>query len=315
MKNRQLDILRKHLSEIHEKISKIKEAINSVDTALDSTHISNLLKVPSTVDEYRQLPKKIIVSLPNFSPKKLLADQLCSLTPMSLKSDERGYCMNKTQKSAIAGSFQVKHLLDKPETVITLNTGYEYLINVACLGDGEIWTSGEEPTMKLFNINQGSLLKSITIKTGNIPDDIAMGNCGEVIYTNHNDRSVKMVKNETTKEMIRLQHWRPRSVCSTSCGDIMVVMDTDDWKQSKVVRYSGSKEKGTIQFDDKGNPHYSSGFCYRCITENRNLDICVTDSKSRAVVVVSKSGKLRFRYTGHTRAPKIIPFNHHRQSG
>jgi hypothetical protein len=35
------------------------------------------------------------------------------------------------------------------------------------------------------------------------------------------------------------------------------------------------------------------------ISENRNMDICVSDCQARSVVVVNALGKIWFRYTGH----------------
>ncbi|XP_062572382.1 uncharacterized protein LOC134234348 [Saccostrea cucullata] len=314
MKNTQLQTLQKHLDEINKTMSDIKDENDSIEKTIDTNDLLNLFSITCNVDKYRNLPQKIVLSLPKFTSGKIqeISKLFGTLSPSSLSSDKHGYSMKTTQISPEAGSSPpVKQLLDEPETVTTMYTGYDrYLYNVACLSEEEIWTSGEDKAMKLYSINQKSLLKSITTKSGNISWDIAVTKSGDLVYTDNRDRTVNIVKNEKIEEVIRLQNWRPRGVCSTSSGDLLVIMYSDDDKQTKVVRYSGSTEKQTIQFDDKSKhkPLYSSSPTYKYITENRNLDICVSDWDAKAVVVVNQAGKLRFRYTGHTPAPKNKPF-------
>ena len=80
--------------------------------------------------------------------------------------------------------------------------------------------------------------------------------------------------------------------------------DDTDWRKTKVMRYTGLTEKQSIQWDYYGEPLYSSGFFYKYLSENRNLDICVADRGARAIVVVNAAGKLRFRYTCPPSTPR-----------
>jgi streptogramin lyase len=156
--------------------------------------------------------------------------------------------------------------------------------------------------MKLLNL-QGKLQTSIQIKSGRMPGDIAVTRDGDLVYTDTKQNTINLLKNNQTRTVITLQGWYPGNVCCTTSGDLLVSMYSDDYRQhSKIVRYSGSTEKQSIQFDDLGRPLYSSaGYIdhTKNISENRNLDICVADNRANAVVVVNASGKLRFRYTGH----------------
>ena len=115
------------------------------------------------------------------------------------------------------------------------------------------------------------------------------------MYSDWKTSTVYKVENDQAEEIIRLQGWTPTNLCVTSSGDILASMYSDDRTQSKVIRYSGSTVKQTLHLDDEGHPLYSGNSYHKCITENRNLDICVADNKAGAVVVVNKAGKLRFR--------------------
>eukprot|EP00105_Crassostrea_gigas_P041820 XP_019925968.1 PREDICTED: uncharacterized protein LOC105335752 isoform X2 [Crassostrea gigas] len=194
-----------------------------------------------------------------------------------------------------------------PELVTTIQTGHEHLRSVTCLNEDKIWTSGWTNDIKCFN-SKSSLLQTIHTKSGYCPYDIAVDSDGYLLYSDWSTRSVYKVKNGQTEELIRLQGWTPNQLCVISTGDLLATMFSVDFTQSKVVRYSGSSEKQTIQFDDDGKPLYSGNHNTKYITENRNHDVCVADYKAGAVVVVNQDGKLRWRYTGHPSVTKNKPF-------
>ncbi|XP_022336043.1 uncharacterized protein LOC111132516 [Crassostrea virginica] len=165
---------------------------------------------------------------------------------------------------------------------------------LACLNDEQFWTCGDDDIIRLYNL-QGELVMSVESKSGNTPEDMAVTQSGELLYADPDDKS-------------RSGHLSP--CCCTASEDILVLMlksddyDSDDdefvlWTHTKVVRYSGSTEKQSIQWDDEGHPlYFGSSYFPKYLCENRNLDICVSDCDIDELVVVNESGKLRFRYTG-----------------
>ncbi|XP_062606440.1 uncharacterized protein LOC134268266 [Saccostrea cucullata] len=298
MKTKHLATLHEHEKEVKKIISEVKQSIVDLKKILDSNDVSLTSAYKFRNADFRCLPPDLKVTLPSFSPHQINTEQLKqmfgSLSALTITTEE---C-----------SYTIKPLLNEPELITIISTGYVLLTSVTCLSDEEIWTRSKNKIMKLYNL-KGKQLKSIKTKSGNIPRDIAVTRSGDLVYTDCDARTVNIVKiNKQIQEVIRLQGWKPYFVCGTSSGDLLVTMVSDNKKQSKVVRYSGSTEKQTIQYDSEGKPLYLSGDL-KYISENRNLDICVVDAS--AVVVVNQAGKLRFQYTGYPSTTKGLfnPFD------
>ncbi|XP_011421416.3 tripartite motif-containing protein 2-like isoform X1 [Magallana gigas] len=295
MKVKHKDILQKHLDEIKQIQSLIKQTLLALEELQKSTDVSPTIEYSSKIREFSKLPPKVQVSLPTFIPNPTNSDKLYTLfgkiIPLSTATEETVLSLNQLNTS-------VRELLDVPKMVATIETGHASLRNITCDNEVRIWTSGETNEIKCFN-SKGSLLQTVYTKSGKLPLGITVYSDSNLIVSEGRIKSVYRVNNGKTDELIRLQGWTPFNLCVTSTGDLLVTMFSDDKSQSKVVRYSGSTEKQTIQFDDEGKPLYSGNGYTKYITENRNHDICVADSVAGAVVVVNQDGKLRWRYTAH----------------
>eukprot|EP00105_Crassostrea_gigas_P036529 XP_019920677.1 PREDICTED: uncharacterized protein LOC105323222 [Crassostrea gigas] len=298
-------ILKKHLNEIKQMQSLIEETLIVLGELEKSTEMITAIEYISKIKTFSKLPPRVNVLLPTFIPKPIDHEHLYNffgqIIPLCNAMQEHVLSINQPKTS-------VRELLEKAEPVATIQTGYYILYSVTCLNEEIFWTcGGVSSDIKCFDV-KGNLLRTIKTKSEVNLNDIAVDGDGDLLYSDWGTKTVNKVKNEQTEELIRLQVWRPFNLCVTCTGDLLVTMCSDDETQSKVVRYSGSTEKQTIQFDDEGKPLYSGNSLMKYITENRNNDICVADYNAGAVVVVDESGKLRWRYTGHRSTTKNKPF-------
>ncbi|XP_052691278.1 uncharacterized protein LOC128169154 [Crassostrea angulata] len=299
MDSEQLAILNKQEEEIPGIISKIKHSIAELKKLLNSNNFSLISAYKSNIGGSRRLLPTPTYSLPTFTPpminKEKLYQQFGSLSALSIKQKKHDYSVKSPGTDS---SSHDRPLVYVPCITTDINTGYA-LRSVSCLSCEQLWTCGLDNIIGLYNL-RGELLKSVRTTSGNAPEDITVTRNRELVYTDSKDRSVNIVNNTQIQTIIKLQGWIPRGVCTSSSGDLLVLVESDDYKhaqKTKVVRYSGSEEKQSIQFNDKGKPLYSAGGT-KYISENWNLDICVSDYDARAVVVVNQAGELRFIYDG-----------------
>ncbi|XP_078328675.1 uncharacterized protein LOC144623793 [Crassostrea virginica] len=320
MNDQHLAAIEKQEDETNKALHDIKQVIQDLKSLLDTSDVGLVSKYRSRIKDFRKLPVKLKISLPNFLPQEINREELLkhigSLSPLSIKTEVQDYTVPFPRAES---SPPARPLLDVPRLITEIpTTGYDGLYNVSCLSEEEIWTSGNNNIMEVYNL-KGEVLESVRTKSGYGPQDIAVIQSGGLVYADYHDSSIYLVsgtqiqtglkllgKKSKTKTLITLRGWRPHGLCSTASGNLLVIINSDDKIQTKVVRYSGSTEKQTIQWDDQGKPLYSSSglLNYKYLSENRNLDICVSDYRARALVVVSAAGKLRFRYTGPPSTPR-----------
>lgn len=127
--------------------------------------------------------------------------------------------------------------------------------------------------IRLYNLH-GDLLKSIHTKSRKLPQDITVTISDDLIYTDYSGKTVNKVQSTQIEFLIRLRGWRPSGVCSTSSGELMVIMDSDGDEQTKVMRYSSSVDitnPSTSTFKNARYPSIPSGL----FTLNSILDRCL----------------------------------------
>eukprot|EP00105_Crassostrea_gigas_P017797 XP_011435714.1 PREDICTED: uncharacterized protein LOC105334086 [Crassostrea gigas] len=299
------DILKKHLKQITQIESSIKENLRTLkDLHRESNVVSTIMEYKLKNKELSKLPPQVQVSLPTFCPKPIdrgkVYELIGSIKPLTATTDEHGYTLKRQRRP-------YRELLHSPEVIKTFNTGYTYLRSVSFHSDQEIWAYAEVSEIKCFNV-KGKFINAIKTKSGENPNDVAVTSDGCLLFCDWELKTVNKVVKEQIKEIITLQGWIPGNLCVTSSDDLLVVMCDEAKTEYKVVRYAGSVETQTIQYEKGGKPLYSSDYKSKSITENKNLDICVADRAAGAVVVVNQVGKLRFRYTGHSFKSKVNPF-------
>ena len=114
-----------------------------------------------------------------------------------------------------------------------------------------------------------------------MPKDIAVTQTGYLVYVYYDERSINLVSDTQIQRLVRLRWWTPRYLCNTSSDGLLVILNREDYKQTKVVRYSRSTEQQTIQKDDQGKPLYKSVPSSKYLSENRKLEICLADYAAR----------------------------------
>lgn len=300
IKVKHLDVLKKHLNEIKDIELLIQENILDLKMLEKSKNVSSIIEYRSTYKKFTKVPPKIHVTMPEMYPKSIQIDQIRYIKSFDTLTDIYGYTIKRADVSQ-------KEFFESPVVIKFFNTECKYIRGVSVFRDDQIWTCAAVGEMKCFD-SDGKCINTIATISKRLASDIAVSRDGQLEFSDWKLKTAIKMCNGKIEGIIFLKGWTPINLCFTTSGDLLVVFYNDEETLSKVVQYSRTSEKKTIQFDDDGKPLYSGNNKTKYITENKNLDICVADSGAGAVVVVNLNGKFRFRYTGHSSETRKNPF-------
>nr|XP_022307787.1 tripartite motif-containing protein 2-like [Crassostrea virginica] len=175
-------------------------------------------------------------------------------------------------------------------------------------GGTEAWIFGNNKTITRIDVH-GAVRDTVPTTCLTWPDDISVTRGGELIYSDGNSRTVNIVRDGKSETLIIApQGWTPWRLCCTGFGDILVHVYKGIGPQSKhkIIHYQGQNIKQEINNDGKGNSIFKDGQTSLFMSENINGDVCVSDCNADTVVVVDKTGRVRFRYDGTPARNKLL---------
>lgn len=87
----------------------------------------------------------------------------------------------------------------------------EYVVCLVLYNDEDVWTCSSDSILRLYNL-KGELVREIHTKSGNKPYDIAVTKNGDLVYTDNEEETVNILRNNKTQTQIRLRGNRSVSV-------------------------------------------------------------------------------------------------------
>ncbi|XP_061176127.1 uncharacterized protein LOC133185084 [Saccostrea echinata] len=289
-----LSILGKQISDMKSILSEIQKITKENQNLLKTKTIKNVLKHESENERFPEVQKLIELSPPSFVSQRIPQEALSQLfgtLTCSVRRETRHYLIPSATNLR-----SKREGLRIPEIIRTWRTGLKVSPKISCCLESDDCYVRSSSTIKQFSATGNELNVTKLKSESHFLIDITVSKNNTLFYSDNRDRSVNFVKNNTIKTLITLDGWKPLAICSSSTGDILVSMQTDDEKQSKVVRYSGTTVSQEIQYKDISTPLYSNPLF---ICENTNFDICISDWDKNSVEVVDSDGEFIFSYEGN----------------
>ncbi|XP_061183324.1 uncharacterized protein LOC133191593 [Saccostrea echinata] len=273
--------------------SSMSQTVQEKKEILKSYNVSDVTNYKSRLDEYKTIPQIPDLPFPSLQTNTVQGREI------SIELGEYKTTLTQTSLSSLTDEISfstVKELLEEARVIANIQTNVKNLFKVACVGSNKAWVSGKDKMLTCIDLH-GAVQDTVTSTREFFPNDITVNTHGDVMYSDGHNTTVNIVRGGKTETLITTpMGWHPTGLCFNRSGEILVGMCTTDYNQFKIVRYQGQRVIQVINKDEHGDQIYQGGKYVIYVVENNNGDIVASDLNARALVVVDRTGKFRFRY-------------------
>ncbi|XP_022311815.1 uncharacterized protein LOC111117042 [Crassostrea virginica] len=292
-----LNALQGYHNKIRNLISEINKTVKLNEILINSNNLFEVNKYQSKLNEYQDFPEHVDLKFP------FLDSSIDKGNELGIEIG--GYRITLKQMSQSSPSTvvyrlttRIGKLMDKVKVIATIPTTYNPLYGVSCVGEADAWIYGNNKTITGIDIHGAVKDKQSCLGW---PGGISVTRERELIFSNYSNRTVNTVRDGKSETLITTpEGLRPLTLSCTRSGDILVHVckGSGPQRKNKIIRYKGQNIKKEIGNDGQGYPIFKDGEYQLYMSENNNGDVCVSDVNADAVIVVEKTGRVRFRYDG-----------------
>ncbi|KAK3088537.1 hypothetical protein FSP39_020271 [Pinctada imbricata] len=276
---------------LEKKLSKLLRLSDKYEEQIGTSDFQGFLifmRERPKIEDLMVLPEATVPQPPTFIPGKIDKENLAK---------QFGDLQLKEERSDMQKRISKKNILSEPYLLDTIETDvHESLYGLRCTERNRAWIRGSNSVVQMIDKTGKVWDKIDTMDGENEPNDLAISKKGDVVITNWIDNRIQRVASENTPiEMMNTEDWIPRGICFGNDGTFYVTLQRG-W-EAKVQWNKGLGEaEEDFQYDENGRQYFRLPWQ---ITVNKiNGDVCVSDTGRNMVIVLEKTGKLRFFYDG-----------------
>lgn len=241
-KNMSINDLTNQQTNIATLTSDIIEPVEHNKQIMQTKNASTITDYKSKFQEFRNIPKDVAVEIP------FLKTDIVTENKLSIEMENVKAILTETSLSHRSDdnpNLQTSELPDEEKMITIIPTENDSLIRIACTELNEAWVCGEKRTITRIGL-EGGVKETVTTKSLYWPDDIAVTNRGELIYSDSDGKTVNIVRSGRAETLITAPlGWKPHRLCCTKSGGILVSMSSG--RHNRIIRYEENQISQIIE--------------------------------------------------------------------